>query len=36
MIPNLGRVRRFKVHAWHVDSHNARLVEEASFEARAA
>jgi len=27
--------RRFRVHARHTDSHHARLVEEASFEAAA-
>ncbi len=27
--------RRFKVHARHVDSHHARVLEEASFEAAA-
>jgi hypothetical protein len=27
--------RRFSVHARHVDSHHARVVEEASFEAAA-
>jgi hypothetical protein len=28
-------VRRFSVHARHVDAHHARVVEEASFEAAA-
>lgn len=27
--------RRFRVHARHVDAHDARVVEEASFEAAA-
>jgi hypothetical protein len=27
--------RRFSVHARHIDSHHARLLEEASFEAAA-
>jgi hypothetical protein len=30
-----GETRQFSVHARHVDSHHARLVEEASFEAAA-
>jgi len=35
MTHNFGRVRHFKVHAWHVENHHARLLEEASFEAAA-
>jgi hypothetical protein len=35
MTHDFGSVRRFKVHAWHLDGHHARLVEEASFEAAA-
>lgn len=30
-----GETRQFRVHARHVDSHHARLLEEASFEAAA-
>ena len=35
MTHDFGSVRRFKVHAWHVDSQHARLLVEASFEAAA-
>ena len=30
-----GETRQFSVHARHVDSHHARVLEEASFEAAA-
>lgn len=30
-----AETRQFRVHARHVDSHHARLLEEASFEAAA-
>lgn len=31
-----GETRQFSVHARHVNSHHARVLEEASFEAAAA
>jgi hypothetical protein len=35
MIEVAGETRQFSVHARHVDSHHARILEEASFEAAA-
>jgi hypothetical protein len=35
MVHEIESVRRFRVHARHMDNHHARLVEEASFEAAA-
>jgi hypothetical protein len=35
MAHEIESVRRFRVHARHVDRHHARVVEEASFEAAA-
>ncbi|PHY12401.1 hypothetical protein CSW58_12860 [Caulobacter sp. B11] len=35
MSPIAGKTRPFRVHARHVDSHQARLLQEASFETAA-
>jgi hypothetical protein len=35
MTPVASQTRQFSVHARHVDSHHARLLEEQSFEAAA-
>lgn len=35
MSPIAGKTRPFRVHARHVDSHHARVLDEASFEAAA-
>ena len=35
MTQTIESLRHFRVHARHVDSHHARLVEETSFEAAA-
>ena len=35
MLQSAEEIRRFSVHARHVDSHHARVLEESSFEAAA-
>jgi hypothetical protein len=35
MLKHAGESRQFRVHARHVDSHHARVLEETSFEAAA-
>jgi hypothetical protein len=35
MTPTASDIRQFSVHARHVDSHHARVLEETSFEAAA-